>query len=329
MITPLRLVCPYCRHNLTAQTDALRCDSCQRDFPVIAGIPDLRVAPDPWIDVIADRAKGIAVGAQAAPGLEGAVREYWRMTPKTGTNDAERHTDHVLHAVARTREWVTNLQPTPVPGEAWLDLGCGTADLTCAVPEGVEVTGLDVAFRWLVVATRRLTEEGRSGPLICGNAEALPFPSGSFDRVVALGTLEQCQDLNSVLSEVRRVLRPGGRFHARSSNRFTLLSEPHVGIWGVGFVPRAVADRYVRWRGGGGYQHHWPHSAAELHRALKRAGFVQTRVLASRMLGAERNRLPGQLSHLAPAYDLLRRTPLIRQVARTFAPLLDVEGVVL
>lgn len=327
MIDPGLLVCPRCRHTLTATPDLLRCTSCHNEYPVIVGIPDLRVAPDPWIDIEADRAKGLAVNAQAAPGFEAAVREYWRITPGTTSADAERHTDHVLHAVARTREWVSSLEATPTPGESWLDLGCGTADLACAVPEGVVVTSLDIAFRWLVVAQRRLAQAELANALVCGNAEALPFPDASFDRVVALGTLEQCRDLDLVLSESRRVLRPGGRFHARSSNRYTLLREPHVGIWGVGLVPRAWTDRYVRWRGGSGYQHHFPRSAAEFAAALRRAGFRSTRVQAAAMLDAERHRLPAPLARLAPAYNLMRRTAVLERISRTVGPLLDVQGV--
>ena len=327
MTRPIRLICPRCRHDLTPVGDSLQCRSCHSAFPVVVGIPDLRVAPDPWIAMTDDRAKGIAVDAEASPGFEGAVRAYWARTPDTPAADAARHIDHVLRAVPRTREWVAGLTPTPVAGEQWLDLGCGTADLACAAPAGVTVTGLDIAFRWLIIARRRLGEEGRSAELICGNAEALPFPDGSFDRVIALGTLEHCPDLDVVVSEARRVLRPGGRLHIRTANRFSLLAEPHVGVWGVGWLPRSWADGYVRWRGGTGYLHHWLRGAGELHQALARTGFVKTKVTAARMLSAERNRLPRLLAPLVPIYDALRRAPIADRICRAAAPLLDAEGV--
>ncbi len=291
------------------------------------GFPDLRIAPDPWIDFADDRAKGVSVDSRAAPGFEAAVREYWRQTPATTAADAERHIDHVLGAAKRSRQWLSALHHEPAAGEVWLDLGCGTADLACAAPAQVSVVGLDIAFRWLVVARRRLAEAGRTDPLVCGNAEALPYPAQSFDRVIALGLLEHCADLDPIFSEVARVLKPGGRFHARASNRFTLLREPHVGVWGVGFVPRALADGYVRALGGSGYQHHSPHSAAAISAAMQRAGLRDIAVTAAQMLGAEAHRLPRWLAPVVPLYDAARSRPIARSLTRLVAPMLEAEGV--
>ena len=64
-----------------------------------------------------------------------------------------------------------------VPAGPWLDLGCGSGSfLTIAANAGIEIVGIDVAERWLVVAKKRLVEEELVGiSLACGNAEALPF----------------------------------------------------------------------------------------------------------------------------------------------------------
>ncbi len=327
MTGSVRRICPYCRGELAGDQESLRCDSCQRAFPVLLDIPDLRVAPDPWIGLVEDRAKALRVERESAPGFEAAVRHYWALTPGTPTADATRHIDHVLHAGERTAEWVAALTPTPTPGEQWLDLGCGTADLAAAAPPGVTVSGLDIAFRWLVIARRRLREAERTADLVCGNAEALPHPDASFDRVIALGTLEHCADLGAALAEARRVLRPGGHLHIRTANRYSLLAEPHVGIWGAGWLPRHWADRYVRWRGGTGYQHHWPRGAGALARALDRAGFRQVTVRAAGMLAAERSRLPAALAPMLPVYDAMRRLPIGGRACRAVAPLLDAQGV--
>jgi ubiquinone/menaquinone biosynthesis C-methylase UbiE len=72
----------------------------------------------------------------------------------------------------------------------------------------------------LELARRRAAALGRAIDLRPGNAEALPFPDGSFDTVV--DTLGLCTIPNprAALSEARRVLRPGGRLvlweHVRS-----------------------------------------------------------------------------------------------------------------
>lgn len=319
----MRLICPRCRRTLARIGDALVCGPCQTDYPIVSGIPDVRIAPDPWIGMTDDRAKGTAIDAEAPEGLEPAVRAYWARTPTTSAIDATRHIDHVLRAIHRTREWVAGVTPAPVAGERWLDLGCGTADLACAVPISVHVTGLDVAFRWLIVARRRLREMGRDVELYCGNAEALPFPDATFDRVVALGTLEHCADLAPVLREARRVLRPEGYLHVRTANRWSLLPEPHVGLMGVGWLPRPLADRYVRMRGGRGYRHHRLPGPGELRRALRLAGFTNISVRAAEMLPAEAERMPRLLRKALPIYDHLRGWPATRHWCRAFAPLLD------
>jgi SAM-dependent methyltransferase len=321
------VVCPRCHGPLAGSDAELRCGSCGVAYPVAAGIPDLRVAPDPWIAPEADRAKGLAVDAAAGPGLAAAVRAYWARTPDTPPHRAARHIDHVLRAETRTRQWLAALDPPPRAGERWLDVGCGTADLACAAPDGVAVASLDVAFRWLVIARRRLAECDRAGDLVCGNAEALPYPAAAFDRVIALGTLEHCRDAAAAVAQARRVLRPGGTLHLRTVNRFSLLPEPHVGLWGVGFLPRGWADGYVRWRTGERYLHHRLLSAAELRRALAGAGFRHIRIEAARMLAAERERLPGPLRAAAPAYEALRRAPVAGAAGRFVAPVLEAVAV--
>jgi ubiquinone/menaquinone biosynthesis C-methylase UbiE len=206
-------------------------------------------------------------------------------------------------------------------------VGTGTGDLaTVAAEQGIAVTGIDIALRWLVVARRRAELAGASVRFVCCNAEHLPFADGAFTRAVSLGTLEHCRDANQVLAEARRVLTRGGDVRLRTVNRFTMLPEPHVGVWGVGLVPRAMADRYVRWRGGDGYEHHRPLSSREIARGLRRAGFRDARVEAAPMLPSERARL-GRIGWAAVAYEATRRIPLARQAWRWSAPLLEASGV--
>ncbi len=319
---PTWACCPKCHAPLVDRADRLVCTKCTAAFPVVGGLPDLRVSPDPWLAMDADRAKGLRVATEAPPGFEAAVRYYWAITPDTPTHLADRHIHHVLHAEVRTTEWLATLEPPPAAGERWLDVGCGTADLAASLPDRVEVVGLDIAFRWLCVARRRLAEGAREAVLLCGNAEALPVEDAAFDRVCLLGTIEHCADLDAVLAEARRVLRPGGQLHVRTVNRLSLLPEPHVGLWGVGFLPRGVADRYVRWRGRGGFRHHWPRTAGQLARAMRRGGFRAVEVVAARPLASEIRRLPSILRPVAGLYHRMRRWPGMSLVA----PLLEGRG---
>jgi ubiquinone/menaquinone biosynthesis C-methylase UbiE len=211
--------------------------------------------------------------------------------------------------------------------EEWLDVGTGTGDLAVVAAErGAQVTGVDVAFRWLVVARRRAALAGVEPRFVCCNAEHLPFPRDAFTRVASLGTVEHCHDSQRVFTEARRVLRRGGDVRLRTVNRFTLLPEPHVGVWGVGFVPRRWADAYVRTLSGQRYEHHQPLSARELRHELQRAGFRNVIVDAAPMLHTDRARL-GRLAGAAAWYERARRAPVVRHAVAWTAPLLEASGV--
>ena len=186
--------------------------------------------------------------------------------------------------------------------------------------------GVDIALRWLVVAQRREALAGRAAQLVCANGEHLPFAARSFGRVISLGTLEHCRDADLVVAEARRVLQPGGVLRVRTVNRYSLLGEPHVRVWGVGLVPRRWADAYVRWRSGQRYQHHRPMSPREVGRGFRRAGFADVRIDASAILDAERSRIAAAVRWAVPVYEQLRRVPIIAGVLRWLAPLLDARG---
>ena len=330
----IEFVCPRCRGAVTARADAYSCAPCAADYPIVSGIPDFRTAPDPWISMQDDREKGLRLERETiGHTFEAMVRAYWAMTPGTPAASAERFTEHVQSAESRAREWLRLTggaqrggtgtgQSTPTV----LDLGCGTAELAAAAGNDVRVVGVDIAFRWLVVARRRLTERGIVPLLVCCNSEALPFRDATFAQARSLGMLEHCRDADLVLRECRRVLAPGATLHLRTSNRFTLLREPHVDVWGVGWLPRRLADSYVRWRNGERYLHHWPKSVSEIRRAMRRAGFTEVRVVAAPMLDADTAKLPRALHGVLPLYERLRALPGAGAVLGAVAPLLEVSG---
>jgi SAM-dependent methyltransferase len=323
-------VCPACRAALDHDRGAdehYQCSACARRFPVVIGIPDFRLRPDPWIGLEADRDKGVGLEADTSDAdFETTVRAYWARTPDTPRDQAERFIQFVVSAEPRAGEWIDRTAGDAASDGWWLDVGCGTADLVLAgVRRGRRMIGADIAFRWLVVARRRLQRAGVSAPLVCCNGEHLPFAGSSFDRVVSLGTLEHCLDADALVADAARVLRPGGRLHLRTVNRFSLLPEPHVGVWGVGFVPRRLADAYVRWRSGQRYEHHRPLSPRELRRVLRSSGLRDVRVGAAGLLAADRARL-GPLAAVAPAYDLARRAPALGRLVSWGAPLLEADA---
>jgi SAM-dependent methyltransferase len=106
------------------------------------------------------------------------------------------------------------------PGDRLLDLGCGFGRHAYqAARLGAEVVGFDAGadevrkvqdtFGAMSVAGELSAEMARVGA-VRGDALRLPFGDGSFDRVIASEVLEHIPDDRTAMSELSRVLRPGG-----------------------------------------------------------------------------------------------------------------------
>ena len=323
-------VCPRCRRPVQRDRSGYRCSPCSADYPVVLGIADFRVFPDPWIGLEEDREKACRLDAVSA-GLdfEATVRAYWVMTPDTPTASSDRFISSVLCAEPRAEQWLDSLPVASAvrPGSVWLDIGTGTAPLAAAIARrGGSVIAVDIAFRWLLVARRRPSFPGANVHLVCANGEHLPFADSVVDHVVAVSALEHCRDARAVVAEGARVLVPGGSMRVRAVNRYSLLREPHVGVWGVGLVPRRFVDAFVRWRTGQRYLHHRPLSRSELLRVFRNAGLVDVRADCAPLLAADALHLRGLLAWAGRVYGILRTLPLVRDGLAWFAPELELSA---
>jgi ubiquinone/menaquinone biosynthesis C-methylase UbiE len=99
-----------------------------------------------------------------------------------------------------------------------LDIGCGTGTMLMLMKRLyplVDVVGLDPDPKALTRARKKAARAGASIRLDQGFADELPYPDASFDRVVSSFMFHhlRTQDRQKTLSEVRRVLKPGGSLH--------------------------------------------------------------------------------------------------------------------
>lgn len=107
-----------------------------------------------------------------------------------------------------------------VPGDRLLDMGAGGGRHAFeAMRHGAAVTAVDAdaaevkdaAAMMVAVAEEAPAGSGMgTGTAAVGDAAGLPFPDGSFDRVIAAEVLEHIADDRSAMAELARVLRPGG-----------------------------------------------------------------------------------------------------------------------
>jgi arsenite methyltransferase len=103
------------------------------------------------------------------------------------------------------------------PGEAVLDIGCG-AGVDSLVAAGMvgpagSVTGIDLVPEMLARARENAQIAGVDHiTFMEASAEGLPFPDQQFDVVISNGVFNLVVDKVKALAEVKRVLKPGGRF---------------------------------------------------------------------------------------------------------------------
>ena len=99
------------------------------------------------------------------------------------------------------------------PGMKVLDLATGSGDLARAMAKrpGVEVWMTDINTSMLSIGRDRAIDEGLTLPAVQCDAERLPFPDASFDRVTVAFGLRNMTHKDLALTEMYRVLKPGGR----------------------------------------------------------------------------------------------------------------------
>lgn len=311
----LRFCCPRCQQEVHRIADAYQCSHCPASYPVIAGVADFRLWPDPYIGLEDDRRKAIHLAEQArSRSFEQMLHYYYSITPEDPPDLASRWTAHALREPQLASHLLNSVSLANEAG-ALLDVGCSTGGLLVAASGRFSrLVGVDVALRWLVVGSVRLRERTSNATLVCANAEALPFAAGEFAAATATDVLEHLRDAPRALTEVRRVLQPRGETVWTTNNRYAPLPEPHVKLWGVGWLPRHLQASYVAWR----RRDLLPYrialrGPAETRRLFHAAGFVQTVVSAAPLA--------------APAlYEHLRRLPFTAALLAGWGPKLLVQA---
>jgi ubiquinone/menaquinone biosynthesis C-methylase UbiE len=161
-------------------------------------------------------------------------------------------------------------QVSPRPGERILDIGTGTGGVAIELKRGQpasEVVGMDPDPKALALARRKARRAALDITFDRGFGDALPYPDASFDVVTSSLMLHHLnrQERTETLRDVRRVLKPGGRFHMFDFDGPAIF---HGGVHA--FVARRIHKQSAP-----------PESVAERVLATMRdAGFPDSRVVA-------------------------------------------------
>ncbi len=196
-----------------------------------------------------------------------------------------------------------------LPGDRVLDLGCGSGThfdwiATLIGPEG-RLTGLDADPANLDIARQRIAgaDYGDRVELVEGTlTERLPFDDGAFDIVWCAGSLQYVRDPQAAISEMMRVVRPGGRVAVQDVEMASMILGPmpdELLLALKSSIPRGEGDEhheFVNWMIGHKLRSYF-------HRAGLREirGVLRTRVYTPPFTDDERGFLEVAIPYLCTA----------------------------
>jgi ubiquinone/menaquinone biosynthesis C-methylase UbiE len=109
-------------------------------------------------------------------------------------------------------------------GKSVLEIGCGSGiDSLEFARNGARVTAIDFTDNAVQLTGELAKEAGLSVDVSRGDAKKLSFADDSFDCVYSYGVLHHIPDVGRALSEIRRVLKPGGKLMAMVYHKDSLL----------------------------------------------------------------------------------------------------------
>lgn len=142
------------------------------------------------------------------------------------------------------REFLTMMDPRPY--YKLLDLAAGTGDITFGWLKrgGGPAVMSDINDSMLAVGRDRATANGHLGDIefLLADAEALPLPDASFDRISMAFGLRNCTNKDQVIAQAYRLLRPGGRFLVLEFSKLQIAGlEKLYDLWSFQALPKIGA----------------------------------------------------------------------------------------
>lgn len=315
--------CPRCQGPLAERSAALTCEACAVEYPCFEGIPDLRVPGASWIDHEADRSDARRLVAETRDfTAEQMVRHVYGWRTERDVAWMELRTRQVMVGIPRmTREIKGWLNDCTSGAGGFLEVGCGNGQLLAAAAlEKRHGIGIDVRLVWLLVAKRLIEEAGGTVCLAAAMAEALPLADGTIQGIVSLDVIEHVGDIPAYLREIDRVAAPGARAAFATPNRYSLTAEPHVYIWGVGWVPRRWQKAYVKFRKAISYEFTCLLSVGEARRLFRRHTNFQTTILIPQVPPEEIARYSAPRKTVARCYNFLSTQKIFAPIFRWIGP---------
>lgn len=127
------------------------------------------------------------------------------------------------------------------PGMKLLDIASGTGDLAlkfARLAGAGNVTATDINHEMLAIGAKRLAAAGLPCPVVEADAEALPLADNTFDVVTVSFGIRNMTHKDRALSEMLRVLKPGGRLLVLEFSRCWKIIRPFYDLYSFVIMPR-------------------------------------------------------------------------------------------
>lgn len=312
--------CPICHGEIGPAPDGLVCKDCGRHYPIVAGLPDFRVDAPAWVDFDQDRERAIHIDEIArTDGLDAAILDVFRNSRKFDERASRYRQRQVLSGIEKCDQQLSGWL-APLSGEPTFELGVGPGQLIAAAARrGRVLQGIDVSLEWLVVAKHWAQSLGVEPMLAGGLAEKIPLKDGAVRSLISFDVIEHVGDQNRFAAEIGRVLQPGGTVALVTPNRFSLSPEPHVHVWGVGYLPVRWQAAWVRRMSGKDYAYCQLLSTGEICRLFRRETGIELNIAFPEIAEEEISKFPEFKKKLARLYNWISQL-------RLAAPILPFVG---
>lgn len=165
--------------------------------------------------------------------LNAKVRGWWHANPFNYFVDAEEGSWAFYRNIDRKfLKWIPFMQKGGYPfltnyidmkglkGKKLLDIACGTGVLTEQfVRMGADVTAIDLTPKAVELTKKRLDLYHLNAVVMEADAQQMPFADNTFDFVCAWGCLMHMPETEKAISEIHRILKPGGKMLAMMYHR--------------------------------------------------------------------------------------------------------------
>ena len=144
----------------------------------------------------------------------------------------------VGHSLINNPRWpegsiLERFVPYPeLKGKSVLEVGCGMGLVASHIARaGARLTAIDMTPRAVFATRTRLEQAKLEGTVLEMDAEDMQFPNHSFDVVITWGVIHHSGNMQKVLDEIWRVLKPGGHAYVMIYNRNSLRLQVYCRFW--------------------------------------------------------------------------------------------------